>query len=243
MLPSGLSTNLKHLQVSQNVNKTQYEYIQAPPRGRTCVSVCVCVHVNNVTWHRGCVVKNTDTTKIQTQAKILHYSSLNVRRFGHQIYLQTVDRLGFSVGELRTLWTGETIAVRSHHDSASNVARLPWICAHPPNRSTLAYGPVRVTTECHKNESARLHTYPPHDDVFVHGLSIRKNGLDKFPRTSTISDLHSIPEIISMDFSGLATDPPCSVWGRGWAIGLLHDGPLLGLGCWLSIGVKVWYGG
>ena len=72
-------------------------------------------------------MENTDTAKIQTQAKILHYSSLNVQRFGHQIYLQTVDRLGFSVGELRiiTLWTGETIAVRSHHDSASNFARLP----------------------------------------------------------------------------------------------------------------------
>ena len=79
-------------------------------------------------------------------------SSLNARRFGHQIYLQSVDRLGFSVGELRTitLWTGETIAVRSHHDSASNFARLLWICAHPPTRSTLAYGLVRVTTECHK---------------------------------------------------------------------------------------------
>ena len=106
--------------------------------------------------------------EIQTQAKILHYSSLNVWRFGHQIYLQTVDCLGFSVGELRTitLWTGETIAVRSHHDSTSNFARLPWICAHPPTRSTLAYGPVRVTTQCHKNESARLHLHDCHKFLF-----------------------------------------------------------------------------
>ena len=44
MLPSGLSTNLKHLQVSQNVNKTQYEYIHSPP----CGPKCMCVHVNNV---------------------------------------------------------------------------------------------------------------------------------------------------------------------------------------------------
>ena len=159
VLPSGLSTNLKHLQVSQNVNKSQYEYIQTPPCGRKRM----CVHVNNVNMtSRMRREKYGRHENSNTSENITLNSSLNARRFDHQIYLQTVDRLGFSVGELRTitLWTGETIAVQSHHDSASNFARLPWICAHPPTRSTLAYGLVRVTTECHKNESARLHTGP-----------------------------------------------------------------------------------
>ena len=41
---------------------------------------------------------------------------------------------------------------------------------------------------------------------------------------------------------GLATDSSCGVLGRGWTTFPLYDGPLLGLGFWLSVGVKVWYG-
>ena len=40
--------------------------------------------------------------------------------------------------------------------------------------------------------------------------------------------LHAILRIISRVFSGLATDSPCSVWGRGWTTCLLHDSPLFG---------------
>ena len=34
--------------------------------------------------------------------------------------------------------------------------------------------------------------------------------------------------IISRGVSGLATDSPCGVWGRGWTTCLLHDSPLFG---------------
>ena len=35
--------------------------------------------------------------------------------------------------------------------------------------------------------------------------------------------LHAILRIISRGVSGLATDSPCGVWGRGWTTCLLHD--------------------
>ena len=38
--------------------------------------------------------------------------------------------------------------------------------------------------------------------------------------------LHAILRIISRGVSGLATDSPCGVWGRGWTTCLLHDSPL-----------------
>ena len=34
--------------------------------------------------------------------------------------------------------------------------------------------------------------------------------------------------IISRGVSGLATDSPCGVWGRGWTTCFLHDSPLFG---------------
>ena len=40
--------------------------------------------------------------------------------------------------------------------------------------------------------------------------------------------LHAILRIISRGISGLATDSPCGVWGRGWTTCLLHDSPLFG---------------
>ena len=40
--------------------------------------------------------------------------------------------------------------------------------------------------------------------------------------------LHAILRIISRGVSGLATDPPCGVWGRGWTTCLRHDSPLFG---------------
>ena len=40
--------------------------------------------------------------------------------------------------------------------------------------------------------------------------------------------LRDIIRIISRGVSGLATDSPCSVWGRGWTTCLLHDSPLFG---------------
>ena len=40
--------------------------------------------------------------------------------------------------------------------------------------------------------------------------------------------LHAILRIISRGVSGLATDSPCGVWGRGWNTCLLHDCPLFG---------------
>ena len=40
--------------------------------------------------------------------------------------------------------------------------------------------------------------------------------------------LHAILRIISRGVSGLATDSPCGIWGRGWTTCLLHDSPLFG---------------
>ena len=37
--------------------------------------------------------------------------------------------------------------------------------------------------------------------------------------------LHAILRIISRGVSGIATDSPCGVWGRGWTTCLLHDSP------------------
>ena len=41
--------------------------------------------------------------------------------------------------------------------------------------------------------------------------------------------LYGIPRMISRGVSGLATDSPCGVWGRGWTACLLHDSPLFRL--------------
>ena len=41
--------------------------------------------------------------------------------------------------------------------------------------------------------------------------------------------LHAILRIISRGVSGLATDSPCGVWGRGWTTCLLDDSPLFRL--------------
>ena len=49
-------------------------------------------------------------------------------------------------------------------------------------------------------------------DVFVHVLCYSNNELNKLPWTSY---LHAILTIISRGVSGLATDSPCDVWGRG----------------------------
>ena len=53
------------------------------------------------------------------------------------------------------------------------------------------------------------------------------NGLDLFPWTSFTSCPHTILKIFSRSGSGLATDSPCDVWGRGWTTCLLCDGPIL----------------
>ena len=69
----------------------------------------------------------------------------------------------------------------------------------------------------------------------------KKDVLDKLPRTSSTWDLRTILKINSREVPGLATDSPCGVWGRGWTTCLLYDGPLLGLGFYLSVGVNIWY--
>ena len=60
----------------------------------------------------------------------------------------------------------------------------------------------------------------PYGVFFVHGLCFSNNGLNKLP---WISYLHAILRIISRGVSGLATDSPCGVWGRGWTTCLLDD--------------------
>ena len=52
--------------------------------------------------------------------------------------------------------------------------------------------------------------------------------------------LHAILRIISRGVSGLATDSPCGVWGRGWTTCLLHDSPLFGSHFKMRVGMKVW---
>ena len=59
----------------------------------------------------------------------------------------------------------------------------------------------------------------------------------------SLSDFHTILRKIRRGVPGLATGSPCGVWNHGWTTCLLCDGPLLGLGFWLSVGTKVWYGG
>ena len=49
--------------------------------------------------------------------------------------------------------------------------------------------------------------------------------------------LHAILRIITRGVSGLATDSPCCVWGRGWTTCLLHDGPLFGSHFKMRVGV------
>ena len=49
--------------------------------------------------------------------------------------------------------------------------------------------------------------------------------------------LHAILRIISRCVSGLATDSPCGVWGRGWTTCLLHDSPLFGLYFKMRVGM------
>ena len=52
--------------------------------------------------------------------------------------------------------------------------------------------------------------------------------------------LHAILRVISRGVSGLATDPPCGVRGRGWTTCLLHDNPLFGSHFKIRVGMKVW---
>ena len=52
--------------------------------------------------------------------------------------------------------------------------------------------------------------------------------------------LHAILRIISRGVSGLATDSPCGVWGRGWTTCLLHDSPLFGSHFKMRVGLLVW---
>ena len=60
------------------------------------------------------------------------------------------------------------------------------------------------------------------------------NRLGMLPWQSVVPDLHTKLRIISKSVSGLATDFPCSVWGRGWTTCLLN-GILLLLGwCFLK---------
>ena len=49
--------------------------------------------------------------------------------------------------------------------------------------------------------------------------------------------LHALLRIISRGVSGLATDSPCAVWGRGWTTGLLHDSPLFGSHFKMTVGM------
>ena len=50
--------------------------------------------------------------------------------------------------------------------------------------------------------------------------------------------LHAI--LISSGVSGLATDSPCGVWGRGWTTCLLHDSPLFDSHFKMRVGMLVW---
>ena len=55
----------------------------------------------------------------------------------------------------------------------------------------------------------------------------------------------NILRIIGRSVSGLATDSPCGVWGRGWPTCLLHDSPLFGSQFKRRVGMYVcsdiWY--
>ena len=49
----------------------------------------------------------------------------------------------------------------------------------------------------------------------------------------------SIIKVISRGVSGLATDSPCSVWGRGLTTCLLHDNPLFGSHFKMRVGMLI----
>ena len=51
--------------------------------------------------------------------------------------------------------------------------------------------------------------------------------------------LHATLRIISRGVSGLATDSPCGVWGRGWSTCLLHNSLLLGSHFKIRVGMQV----
>ena len=52
--------------------------------------------------------------------------------------------------------------------------------------------------------------------------------------------LHAILRINSRGVSGLATDSPCGVWGRGWTTCLLHYSPIFGSHFKMRVGMWVW---
>ena len=52
--------------------------------------------------------------------------------------------------------------------------------------------------------------------------------------------LHAIIRIISRGVSGLVTDSPWGIWGRGWTTCLLHDSPLFSSHFKMRVGMKVW---
>ena len=51
---------------------------------------------------------------------------------------------------------------------------------------------------------------------------------------------HAILRIISSGASGLVTDSPCGVWGRGWTTCLLHDSPFFDSHFKMRVGMYVW---
>ena len=78
---------------------------------------------------------------------------------------------------------------------------------------------------------------PPPWNVFVHGLCFSNGELNGLPWTSW---LHAMLGMGGGDVSGLATDSPCGVWGRGWTTCLLRDRPLFGSHFGMGVGVSVW---
>ena len=72
------------------------------------------------------------------------------------------------------------------------------------------------------------------------GIRWRDGRMGPFLPTLINFDLHAILRIISRGVSGIATDSPCGVLGRGWTICLLHDSPLFGSHFIMRVGMKVW---
>ena len=66
--------------------------------------------------------------------------------------------------------------------------------------------------------------FPPTDILFEKKKRIGLVSIDLF-----ISYLHTLLVIINRSVSGLATDSPCGVWGRGLTTCLLCNGPILGV--------------
>ena len=54
-----------------------------------------------------------------------------------------------------------------------------------------------------------------------------KNRFNWLPSTSFIAYLLTKLLIIGRSVSGIATDSPCDVWGRGWTTCLLCSGPII----------------